>query len=186
MKFLAVPFVCMLLLLGCESSENLPPAPPTDARFQTSDPARLYFNNIRSSSYDIQEHPKRYSKSFTLSSWPDTAATPFIVPTIVDYWLYDQAYLELNWQSLPVSIELPWKLLCTSDSVTDTLTLDSKRWDQQYEFAKAIHTAILEPNWQFALLVSDSIRLPVMEDSEVRKFFRLTWRDHQALADKKK
>ncbi|MEL7422548.1 MAG: hypothetical protein AAFN81_06135 [Bacteroidota bacterium] len=188
MKFLAVTFVCMLLLLGCESQENLPPAPPLDTRFQTTDPSRLYFNNIRSSNYNTQDFPQRYSKSYTLNNWPDTASTPFLVPTIIDYWLYDQAYLELNWQSLPanISLELPWTLVCTSETKTDTVLMEGKRWDQQFEFAAAIHAAILEPKQELALLLSDSIRVPVMQDSEVRRLFRLTWRDHQALADKNK
>ncbi len=186
MKFLAVTFVCLLLLLGCESSENLPPPPPVDTRFQTSDPARLYFNNIRSTNYTIQEYTQRYTKNYTLNSWPDTAATPFLIPTIIDYWLYDQAYLDLNWQGLPNSLDLPWKLLSIGKTTTDTIVMEGKRWDQQYDFAKALHAAIVQSNQQLALLLSDTIQLPVMADSEVRRLFRLTWRDQQALADKNK
>ena len=186
MKFPAFAFGCTLLVFGCQPAEDLPPAPPADLRFQTSDPARLYFNNIRSSTYSIQEFPERYTKSYILKSWPDTAASPFLIPTLVDYWLYDQAYIDLNWRSLPTSVDLPWTLICSSETTTDTLVLNSKRWGAQYDFAQQLHTAITQSNHRFELLLTDSTKLSILEDSETRRLFRLSWRDYQALTDKNK
>lgn len=174
------------LLTSCQSAEDLPPAPPTDIRFETSAPARLYFNNIRSTSYEVEEFPERYSKQYTLKQWPDTAATPYLVLSIVDYWLHDHAYVDLEWHGTSAEIALPWTLCISSETRQDTITLGTRHWGEQYEFAQAINQALLQNNTDLTLLGHGNNPQAIMTNDEIKRLFRLSWKDYSSLTDKNK
>lgn len=186
MKNPAFVFLLLVLVTGCQSAEDLPPPPPEDIRFKTNDPSRLYFNNIRSTAYEVVEFQERYTKQYTLTQWPDTASTPFLVLHIVDYWLHDQAYVDLSWRGLSQEIDLPWKLLVNSNSQQDTLLLNSKRWGDQYEFAKGLNQGLLKNGTQFYLIGMDGEKREIMANEETKRLFRLSWKDYQGLTDQNK
>lgn len=184
MKIPAFALLLLFLLSSCQSADELPPAPPADKRFQTSDPSRLYFNNIRSSAYRILDYSDRYTKVYTMANWPDTAATAFLVPSIVDFWLYDQAYIDLEWRAASQPINLPWQLIVEQEKQQDTLLLNSKHWSDQYEFADKLNQILLQRTTKLSILLEDGSQLPIMSTSEVQRLFRLTWKDYSSLTDK--
>lgn len=184
MKIPAFVLLLLGLLAACQPAEDLPPAPPTDQRFTTSDPSRLYFNNIRSTAYRVTEFSKRYTKQYTLAQWPDTSSAPFLVLSIIDYWLHDQAYVDLEWRGLDQSVELPWTILLQNGTTQDSLTLTSKRWGEQYEFANQLNQALLKTATQLQLLQTDSQTVNIMVNEEEKRLFRLSWKDYTGLVDK--
>ena len=184
MKNLAFVLLLIILLIGCQSTEDLPPPPPDDIRFKTSSPSRLYFNNIRSTAYAVVEFQERFTKKYTLTRWPDTAATPFLVLNIIDYWLYDQAYIDLSWRGLAQDVDLPWKLLINSGTEQDSLILNNKHWGDQYEFAKDLNQALLGSNTQITLVGTGGEKYEIMANEETKRLFRLSWKDYERLTYK--
>lgn len=186
MKIPAFTLLLALLFTGCQSAEDLPPAPPLDKRFHTSSPSRLYFNNIRSTSYKLTELPKQYINTYQLATWPDTTANPYLAATIIDNWLHDQAYIKVEWRSIAQQVSPPWQLHVQWNDQNDTLTLESDRWPDHYELVQDLYPLLAKNNASFQLLLSDRSSLTVLEDASVRRLFRTTWQDYSKLTDRDK
>jgi hypothetical protein len=183
MKFSSILFQLLLLLfLSCQPVTTTQ-VPPADTRFRTTPPSKLYFNNIRSTAYTVTTHEATQTNQYQLRTWPDTAAAPFLVPVIVDNWLYDQAYLQLKWVALEEEPNLPYRIRAFSKTTEAYFTLEDHTWGQQYDFAQQLFKALLNGQ-ELQLIKSDSLQMPLFGDDKTRSLFRITLQDYKNLTNK--
>jgi len=183
MKFLPRLLILMLVILtACQSATT--PAPTPDKRLQTTPPSRLYFKNIRSSSYLLTTQERTQTDHYRLRNWPDTAQAPFLVPVIIDNWLYDQAYLDLQWVAIGSHAPgTPFTLIAKRGQMEEELTLPDQRWGSQHDFGLAI-LAQLMANAELFLRLPDRTTMPIFTTEDVRSAYRITLTDYRHLTDK--
>ena len=182
MKFLPRLLILLLVVLtACQATPT--PTPPPDKRLQTTPPSRLYFKNIRSYSYLLTTQEGTQTDHYRLRNWPDTAQAPFLVPVIIDNWLHDQAYLDLQWVAAGANApSLPFTLVAKRGQTEAELNLADRRWGSQYDFGMAIFTHLLA-NAELFLRLPDGTNLPIFTTEDVRSAYRITLTDYRNLTD---
>jgi hypothetical protein len=183
MKFSSILFqLALVLLFSCQPAAT-PPGPPMDARFRTTPPSKLYFNNIRSTAYTVTTHEATQTNHYQLREWPDNTDAPFLLPVIIDNWLYDQAYLQLRWVALPEEPTLPVRIKAFTKTTEVYFTLEDWTWGQQHDFAQQLYDALLNGQG-LALIKSDSTQIPLFGEDTTRRLFRITLQDYRKLTEK--
>lgn len=182
MKFSSILFQLVLVLLFSCQPVAKTPAPPADARFRTTPPSKLYFNNIRSTAYTMTSDEATQTNHYQLRKWPDTGSTPFLLPVIIDNWLYDQAYLQLNWIAIEEQPTPPFRIRAFNSSNEQYFSIEDWTWKGQYDLGQQLYYALLKGQ-QLQLIKSDSSLVPLFGDDETKSLFRITFQDYQKLTE---
>lgn len=186
MKFhsFSVLSILFLLVAACSPTGSPTEAPAVDRRFRTSVPSQLYFKNIRSTSYQLEEDERTQTNHYTLRNVPDTARTPFLVATIIENWLHDQAYLSLSWRALPHEVDLPitFVQLSAAGEVDTLMQWHDQRWGSQYEIAGLVHEK-LQLSQQITIQGINGQITPVFKDGDAQRAFQITYVDFLNLTD---
>ena len=183
MKFSSILFLLLFLLLfSCQPAFKAP-APPADTRFHTTPPSKIYFNNIRSTSYTITTDEATQTNQYQLRKWPDTSTTPFLLPVIIDNWLYDQAYLQLKWVALEEEPKPPFRVRAYTQTTEQYFSVEDWTWSGQHDFGQQLYGALLSGQ-KLQLIKADSSQIPLFEDDALRSLFRITLQDYQKLTEK--
>lgn len=183
MKFSSILFqLVFILLFSCQPVAKTP-APPADVRFRTTPPSKLYFNNIRSTAYTMTTDEASQTNHYQLRKWPTTGTTPYLLPAIVDNWLHDQAYLQLNWIALEKQPTPPFRIRALTNSNEQYFSIENWTWESQHDLGQQLYAALLKGQ-QLQLIISDSMQIPLFTDEETRSLFRITLQDYQKLTEK--
>lgn len=183
MKFSSLLFpLVFILLFSCQPVAKTP-APPADVRFRTTPPSKLYFNNIRSTAYTMTSDEVTQAHQYQLRKWPDTGTTPFLLPVIVDNWLHDQAYLQLNWIPTNEQPTLPFRIRAFSHSAEQYFSIEDWTWKSQHDLGQQMYLALLKGQ-QLQLVKADSTQVLLFGDDETKSLFRTTLQDYQNLTEK--
>ncbi|WP_170254721.1 hypothetical protein [Phaeodactylibacter luteus] len=77
--------------------------------FRTTAPSLLYFKNMKSTQYSVDEEPGTRIEVYRPGRWPQLGR-PQLIPAIANHWLEDEAYLRLlpnkAWADSPQQIAL--------------------------------------------------------------------------------
>jgi len=95
LRFLMV-LITLLLLIACESGQQQGQKADGNPAFHTTAPSLLYFKNMRSSYYQMEEQPGSRIELYRLNRFDDTQSRPILYPIIANNWLQDEAYLFLE------------------------------------------------------------------------------------------
>lgn len=153
-----------------------------DRRFRTTPPSLLYFKNMRSTQYAVEEQPRSRIERYRLNKYERVSGHPVLYPVIANNWLEDEAYLFLqpnDWEAgfmspLTVSKDTVW-----SDAV---VRLQPQTPEQQYELGIQLYESLKRGEDWYAV-AADSTFAPLFEEGNERTYFLTTVRDYLKLTD---
>lgn len=181
MKNILFTVLSLLLLFNCGEPRGST-ASTGDAIFHTTDPARLYFKNIRSSSYSSQTQKETQVEIYTLRNWPDASYGPYLRASIVDNWLNDEAYIDLLEVTDTVKWQQPYQIIWISKADTVTLSYERTDWDSQRRLASKLYKLLLRGG-NGMIETNNGQRFPLFADESARRAFRITLKDYMKLVD---
>lgn len=179
MKF-SIFFSLCLLLFNCVP----PPSNPVgiDKRFRTTAPSLLYFKNIRSSSYNTSQNPATRIDYYKLRQWKKQNSTPVFYPTIVNDWMNDAAYIQLQpntFSGLPkdkIRLEIAGK--------SHELQLRTDNFIASTDLATQLLIA-LEAGNKISIKTTDSTTFTLFEDKLEKNSFVTTIKDYLKLVEQR-
>lgn len=174
-------YVGLLAFAGCGEG---PPTNPVviDRRFRTTPPARIYFQNIRSTAYQLEQSTGDWTYYYVLRSFTQAEDAPLLYPVIADIWMEDQAHLLLRLaekpDSLPVSLKVTWQANADSGSYR----LDTLHPVSLYEMSLQIDRS-LRLGHRLSIQFDGQTAVPLLTDSRHRDQFRLVIQDYLRLTE---
>ena len=182
MKCLFSFFVCLLFISACTSPE--PQKEFTgDRQFRTTDPSRLYFNNIRSTDYYRNRKPGTRIDLYRHRKLSFKDDRPVLHPVIVNNWMKDEAYIFIEknayrngWSD---TLTVRWS---QGDTLSGTYELPLGTRPAMYEFAGKIYGAMKDKQ---QLQVKDKFGnfTPILSDGTDRSAFQMVMRDYYKLTE---
>lgn len=171
-----------LLFFSCQSPE--PQKQYTgDEQFHTTDPSRLYFNNIRSTQYYRQRKPNTKIDTYRHRKLSFVNDRPILHPMIVNNWLEDEAYIfiekndfEKGWSD---TLTIQWAV---EDSIGGYFYLDVPTRPKMFEFSGYIYEAMREGK-KLAAKDREGNFHEILEESKDRQAFFATMRDFYRLTE---
>lgn len=180
--FWPVAWVCLVICTACGDTADRQSTGTGERRYRTTPPSLLYFKNMRSSNYTVEEQPKSRIELYRLNKYDFSPKAPTLYPVIANNWLEDEAYLFLktnDWEQgffnpLTVSRDTAWS--------GDLKTLQPPTPGQQYELALALYESLKQGEaWYVA--AADSTFTPLFSDGNERAYYLTTVRDYLKLTD---
>ena len=175
------PFIIIfLLIVGCEGPEAQK-AFTGEQQFRTTDPSRLYFNNVRSSYYYNRRKPNTKIDLYTLRRFARDRNRPILYPVIVNNWMQDEAYIFIeknDYEAFGDTLIIEWK----SDSLQGELALALFNKKNQFEFAGKLYEALTEQH-ELKLKKPNGGLVPIFENQLDRSNFITTMRDYYRLTE---
>lgn len=174
-----LPFA--LLIYACGGSPGQDEQGTGDRRFHTTQPSLLYFKNMRSTQYTMEEQPQSRIELYRHEKFGQKNALPPVFPIIANNWLQDEAYLFLQAQADQSGLHTP--LTFASDTTgSELIILDSPRPEKQYELAMQLYDG-LKAKKQWYVKQQDGQFLPIYQKGEGKTAFLLTVRDYLKLTE---
>jgi hypothetical protein len=182
MKYLGIIFLILLLFTSCTS-----PKPQkefiSDRQFRTTDPSRLYFNNIRSTHYYRKKNQHSNSDLYRNRKLSFNNQRPIIHPLIVNNWMSDEAYIFIEkneyiggWSD---TLTIRW---LENDNIGGEYLLPIPSRPEMYAFAGKIYAAMKEGKTLEAKNAK-GIFVPLLENQQDRAAFQTTLRDYYRLTE---
>lgn len=177
--------ILLLFCVGCSGDALQDREGTGDRRFRTTPPSLLYFKNMRSTKYTLEEQPVSRIELYKLNAYKDKVESPVLYPVIANNWLVDEAYLFLepnDWSAgflspLAISTDTLWS--------SPVLELQPSTPQRQYELALMLYDGLIQgSSWYVA--ASDSTFVPLFEDKSDRTYFLTTVRDFLKLTDQER
>ncbi len=168
------------ICLACESNKQ-PKAFTGDRQFQTTDPSRLYFKNIRSIAYYRTRKPHSDIDIYQVRKFSRTDKRPIIYPQILDNWLDNEAYIFLEKNAFP-KFASPLTIKAESDSLSTTFEIDIFNKKNQYEFASSIFNA-LSNGQELSVKTKEASFVPIFQNYQDKSNFMMTMRDYYGLIE---
>jgi hypothetical protein len=153
-----------------------------DARFHTTDPGRLYFKNMRSSAYTMEEQAKTRIELYQLRRFSSTSQRPIFIPIIANNWLADEAYIFIQPNEFERGFAAPLTYAWEGGGLLGLSTLQPASIGRQYEFAMELYEHLAQ-NYTLQVLCADSTLAPFFENQEDRLHFMTTIRDYRRLTE---
>ncbi len=136
-KYRFSAYLFALLCLTC--CEERPPSNRVGhADVRTSNPSRLYFNNLRQTDY-IRSDSTRGMDRYQFRAFPDSSNQPVFMPIILDNWIEDEAYLQFEALPYPGTYAQPLQFIVNS---RDTIRLASSNALDQLTFGRQLLVAL--------------------------------------------
>jgi len=182
MRYIQIIFSISLLFGACNSPE--PQKKYTGEKlFRTTDPSRLYFNNIRSTAYYRKKSPHSETDMYRNRKLSFNNQRPIIHPIIVNNWMSDEAYIFIEkneylggWSD---TLTIRWSI---EDSIGGKYLLPIPSRPEMYELAGKLYAAMKEGQ---LLEVKDAEGefVPLLENQQDRSAFQTTMRDYYRLTE---
>lgn len=177
MKYQGVFIVILMLLVGCNPDKNRV-VDRNNPVFKTTDATKLFFKNVRTLYYDIEERNDGKIQILRLKSRVEDSSRAIINVDIVNNWFQDRAYPMVVLSSYFDSLEDFELVISASDGFEETLGFNRQSsMDSHFYFASAIYEGILKGR-DFRLANSG---LKLFTESEEREAFRTTMVDFYRL-----
>lgn len=150
--------------------------------FRTTAPSLLYFKNMRSSYYRVEEQPQSRIELYRSSRFEETAYRPIIYPIIVNNWLEDEAYLFLQPNEYEGGYLAPLTFAQDTLPGSERFLLQPATPLRQRELGLLIYDGLLkgEP-WYVA--AADSALVPLFRQGSDRQAFLSTVQDYLRLTE---
>lgn len=171
----------VVLIAACASPEPQE-AVEGEKMFRTTDPSRLFFNNVRSSSYYLERPRGTDLELYRNRAFSQTAKRPVLVPIIVNAWLKHEAYLFVRPNDFP-GLHDPLTVYWRADTTVGQLRLETPTRPEQYRFANALYTHVRSDH-KLDVLLQDSSRSPIFESRAERAAYLATIRDYYRLTER--
>ena len=153
-----------------------------DPRFRVSQPSRLYFANVRTTSYYLERPRGTDLEVYRLRRFSRSAKRPGLYPVIVQAFLKDEAYVFVRPNAYPgIASPLAVDFRGADTSGTYTLAVPSK--PEQVAFAEALRGSMLRGD-SLTVHLDDGGRAPIYTTRAERGLFLTVMRDYDALTDK--
>ena len=179
---ISLGYVLLLAISACQA-----PAPKAreagDPEFRTTPPSRLFFANIRSSSYYRERPAGTDLDVYRFRRFSQTAQRPMLIPVIVEAYLKDEAYLFMRPNDFP-DFHSPISIRAYQNQQDTILRLEDRSRSGELNFALAMYERLYEgdtirvmlrdSSWHelYDLRAERSALFAVMQD-----YFRLTERN---------
>lgn len=153
-----------------------------DPQFSVSQPSRLYFANVRSSSYYLERPKGTELELYRLRRFSQTRKRPTLTPVIVQAYLKDEGYVFLRPNAFP-GIASPLSVDFSGVDSAGTYTLTVPTRPLQLAFAEDLRRSIRRGD-SLALHLDGGAHVPIYETRAERGLFLTVMRDYDALTDK--
>lgn len=173
-------FICVLFCFGCQQN-NTPTAFLGNPKYKTTDPARLYFNNIRSIAYYRTRKLNSEIDIYQLKKKAQTVERPIIHPMIVDNWLDNEAYLFLEKNDFRQFFN-PLTLKIEQDTSSTIFEIDVFNKGNQYDFAEKIYAA-LKARQTIMVKDKEAQFIPIFDNAQDKTNFLITMSDYFRLIE---
>jgi len=180
MKKFIYLLICLSFLWTCESNKP-PKAFNGERQFQTTDPARLYFKNIRSVAYYRTRKLHSEIDIYQVRKFSRTDKRPIIYPQILDNWLDNEAYIFVEKNAFP-KFASPLTIKAESDSLSMTFDIDIFNKKNQYEFATNIFNS-LKKGQELSVKTKEEAFVPIFQNYQDKSNFLMTMRDYYSLIE---
>lgn len=154
-----------------------------DEAFRVTEPARLYFNNIRSIQYYKRRQAKTNIDIYTHRKFYKGRARPLIRPIIVHQWMKDEASIFLEKNDYPFfgdGYHLKW--INRRDSTAGILKMERKTRQNQYEMAGSIYDCILK-GYDLSIVNTKGENIAILNDRKDQSAFITTMKDYYKLSE---
>jgi hypothetical protein len=178
MNYIVTSLLVISFLMACSPSEKK--TEKEKSPFRTTAPSLLYFKNIRSTSYSVQEQANTRMEMYKLNAFSSDTDRPIIYPIIVNHWLEDKAYLFLNFNEFEKGIYRPVTIKVGAE---ETIILDPVTIPNQYDYAVSISEA-LDKELPLEIKGEDGEFHPLMENQKDRSAYLICLRDYLRLIEK--
>lgn len=155
--------------------------PEIDRRFRTTPPSRIYFKNIRSTSYQWQQDAATRTDYYLLRKIGTQSPKPLLYPVIADIWMEDQAQLLLEsgkYDTLPVPLLVYWQ----SQSDSGTYSLKSRNVTELYELGLQLYQSI-QKGHTLEIGFPNQEKQPLLRDQTDRRNFTVSMQDYLRLTE---
>lgn len=182
MRYLYV--MLLLALIACQpaESEQKTPSHREERLFRTTDPSHLYFKNIRSVKYTVEEQPQSRIELYRWAQFSTTPKRPILYPVIANNWLQDEAYLFLETNDFEKGFAQPLTLQLATKGDTTVVQLAPPTPQAQHELATALRKHLLQGG-NVMVQAADSSFYPVLKDNRDRQYFVTTVKDYLKLTE---
>jgi len=172
--------LCISFFLACESNKS-PKKITGDRQFQTTDPSRLYFKNIKSVAY--YRTRKRHSEIdiYQVRKFSRTNKRPILYPQILDNWLDNEAYIFIEKNAFP-KYASPLTIKATKDTLSTIFEIDIFNKKNQYEFVENIYQA-LKNRAELSVKTKEESFVPIFQNYQDKSNFMMTIRDYYRLIE---
>lgn len=183
MRYILIIFSISILFVACNS-----PEPQKefigDSQFRTTDPSRLYFNNIRSTHYYRKKRPNSHTDLYRNRKLSFNNKRPIINPIIVNNWMSDEAYIFIEkneyiggWSD---TLTIRWSV---KGNIGGEYLLPIPSRIEMYELTGKLYGAMKEGQ---KLEVKDAKGdfVPLLENQQDRSAFQTTMRDYYRLTER--
>ena len=181
-KILYTTITFILLCSGCFPGKNKH-VDENEPRFHTTDASELFFKNVRSAYYDLQDMETAKLRVYRFHDRITGDTIPTINLAIVENWSKDEAYVLMEPQGTLAkydSINLTYFNPKTSQS--GTLMVHLNNIDDQFRDASKIYQQI-KSGAQWSFIVDDGTKMPLFPEEDSREAFRLTMFDFYRLVE---
>lgn len=171
--------VVFILLSGCTNTQQQP-SDTTEAAFRTTSPSLLYFKNMRSIYYNMEEQEGSRIERYQLKQFAKDTKRPIIYPVIANNWLNDEAYLMLKTNGFIHGFAQPLQIKIIEQDTL--LTLASSTNKGQYLMATGIYEA-LKAGYTLEVTGEDRTTYPLFDDKLDKSHYMMTLRDYLRLIE---
>ncbi|MCR9099893.1 MAG: hypothetical protein NXI25_08075 [bacterium] len=171
-----------LICMACSPDSTERQMGTGDRRFRTTPPSLLYFKNMRSTQYTVEEQPKSRIELYRLNRFETVTRRPALYPVIANNWLEDEAYLFLQPNDWEAGFLSPLTLSQDTSWSSEVLQLQPPTPVQQYELGLRLYESLKRGEAWYAA-ATDSTFAPLFEDGDERSYFLMTVRDYLQLTD---
>lgn len=180
MKKIIFLTIYTIFYFGCQEVSKPKPF-SGDKQFRTTEPSKLFFNNVRSGYYYRTRKPNTKMDIYKIRKFSMTDKRPIMYPMIVNNWLEDEAYLFLEKNAYNSFIE-PIQIRNAQDSLAQTFEITVFNKKNQYEFARKIYTNLKEGNL-LEIKTKNNTFVPIFQNYEDKSNFMMTMRDYYRLIE---
>ena len=158
-----------------------------DPRFRVSQPSRLYFANVRATSYYFERPRGTELELYRLRQFSKTGKRPTLTPVIVQAYLKDEGYVFMRPNDYPgilseYGVDFRGETRDGRDTA-GTYRLEVPTKPNQLAFAEDLRRSILRGD-SLALHLVGGERAPIYTTRAERGLFLTVMRDYDALTDK--
>ena len=167
-------FVLVMSFFNGKRANNSGKAP---SPMRMTDPERIYFKNVRSAYYDIENRRDAKMTVYRHGKRAKNPEEPTLVFSIILNQVNDEAYifLEPNFEDLPIRM----KWLVPEKNQEGEIVFEGGDKFAHFEFAQQI-TPLLQGNALFEVLVKENW-IPLWEDEKEKNAVLVTIEDYQKL-----
>ncbi len=178
--FVLLGFAIAVGCVACDTKRREPF--DGDPAFRVSQPSRLYFANIRASSYYFEKPRGTELEVYRLRKFSNTAKRPMLVPVIVQAYLKDEAYVFVRPNDFP-GVDPALRVRFAAADTAGGYDLGDGTKPAQLALAEALRRSIVRGDSLY-LRMSDGSETSIYPTRAERGLFLTVMADYDRLRDK--